>query len=113
MWGECVVQAWGYGQSLTNASCDQLSSLEKLHHLRTVKLVNWSTLPLRGFRTIIGLKHVTELDVTNCVAITDNYLRCFRSIQSNLKILKLNGCERITDNGLAHLSTLKQLTELK
>jgi len=106
-------QAWGYGQSLTPASCDQLSSLEKLHHLRSVKMANWSTLTLRGFKAMIGLKRLVELDVTNCVSITDNYLRCFRSVQSNLKILVLNGCERITDNGLTHLSILRHLTELR
>lgn len=106
-------QAWGYGLSLTPASCDQLSSLEKLHHLRSVKLTNWSTLTLRGFKAMIGMKCLVELDVTNCVSITDNYLRCFRSIQSNLRILILNGCGRLTDNGLTHLSVLRNLTELR
>ena len=67
---------------------------------------------MSGFKGIIGLECIMELDVTNCVAITDNYLSCFRSVQSKLRVLVLNGCERITDKGITHLSTLKHLTEL-
>ena len=107
------IQAWGYGQNLTPASGAQLSALQKLRHLRSIKLTNWSTLPLNGFQTIVGLKSVTELDLTNCRSVGDNYLRCFRSISSKLKLLILSGCSKITDRGITHLSALQHLTELR
>lgn len=109
----CLAKTWGYGQSLTPVSCTQLRSLEKLRQLRSVRCVNWETLPLSGFEALIRLPGVTELDLTNCTSITDNILRQFRSVQSRVEILVLSGCDKITDEGILHLTTLIFLKDLR
>eukprot|EP00210_Caulerpa_lentillifera_P005051 g4824.t1 len=75
--------------------------------------MNWSTLTLHGMECIIGLEKVENLDLTNCLSITDRFLQCFNRAKSTIKYLCLNGCVRITDEGIHHLSSLMELVELR
>eukprot|EP00210_Caulerpa_lentillifera_P004440 g4237.t1 len=112
---------WGFGRIMRPKDCAQLQHLSLLNNLRSLKLANWVSLTLEGMGCIVRLEKVESLNLTNCLSITDSYLKCFTTTtksnnnhnNSLIRHLCLNGCDKVTDKGLQYLCSLERLEELR
>ena len=85
----------------------RFAGITSLHLAFRGNITDWGLVVFMGLPNL-PLQH---LDLKLCQRITDDGLAHLRSLQQ-LRHLSLDRCKRITDDGLAHLQSLQQLRHL-
>ncbi|KAL7306328.1 hypothetical protein TKK_0001755 [Trichogramma kaykai] len=66
-----------------------------------------------GFKHFNGCKYIEEIKLIDCLSIENDAMLSLAILKNSLKLLEVVNCKNITDEGLHHLSNLKNLTNLK
>ncbi|MBS4163198.1 hypothetical protein PRO82_000496 [Candidatus Protochlamydia amoebophila] len=103
----------GLKELLSFARRCQLNTLKDYLELSVVNTLLNQTFQLVDFEKIINSfsKEIEALDFSNNAHLTDAHLLTLKNCE-NLKILHLEVCQTITDDGLAHLAPLTGLQHL-
>ncbi|MEZ6054019.1 MAG: hypothetical protein R3B91_01370 [Planctomycetaceae bacterium] len=99
--------------SMSQVSNDGLAILKDIETIKSLKLRRCANVDDEGIAYLVSMPHLEKLILLyNSNSISDNALESIGKI-TTLKVLDLRGCVRISDVGLAHLSGLTNLVDLR